>query len=211
MNLELYVITDESSGRTHTEIARGSCAGGADVIQLRDKHRPGRILCAVGKEIRAITRETDTLFIVNDRLDVALACGADGVHLGQDDLPVDVARRLAPRPFIIGVSVGSTTEAVTAERSGADYVAVSPVFETGTKKDAGPGLGLEAIRKIRESVSIPVIAIGGISCDNVHEVISAGADGVAVISAVVGKPDIEAAVRELKSRISAAKNTPGTR
>ncbi|MGA7628135.1 MAG: thiamine phosphate synthase, partial [Methanoregula sp.] len=141
MNLELYVITDEgiAKGRTHAEIARLACDGGADAIQLRDKYCSSENLCSIGREIRAITRRTGTVFIVNDRLDIALACGADGVHLGQDDLKVDLARQKAPRPFIIGVSVGNSGEAVAAERGGADYVAVSPVFATVSKIDAGPG------------------------------------------------------------------------
>ncbi|WP_292426759.1 thiamine phosphate synthase [Methanoregula sp.] len=207
MNLDLYVITDETiaAGRTHTEIARLAIAGGADAIQLRDKCCGTRELCRTGRQIREITRKTGTLFIVNDRLDVALACGADGVHLGQGDLRVDVVRQLAPRSFVIGVSVGNAGEAVNADKAGADYVTLSPVFSTTSKNDAGPGHGLAALREIRAEVSIPVIAIGGISRDNVGAVIGAGADGVAVISAVVGQSDIMAAARDLKDRITAAK------
>ncbi len=207
MDLDLYVITDETiaTGHTHVEIARLAIAGGADVIQLRDKCCGTRDLCRAGREIRELTRKTGTLFIVNDRLDVALACGADGVHLGRDDLRVDVARQIAPRSFVIGVSVRNPEEAVAAEEAGADYVVLSPIFSTTSKDDAGPGLGLAALREIREEVSIPVIAIGGISRDNVGAVIGAGADGVAVISAVVGQPDITTAARDLKSRITVAK------
>jgi thiamine-phosphate pyrophosphorylase len=207
MALDLYVVTDETlgRGRSHAEIAKLACAGGADAIQLRDKCCGTRDLCRTGREIREITRKTGTLFIVNDRLDVALACGADGVHLGQGDLRVDVARQIAPRSFVIGVSAGNTGEAVAAEKDGADYVALSPVFSTASKDNAGPGHGLSALRKIRAAVSIPVIAIGGISRDNVGAVIGAGADGVAVISAVVGQPDITAAARDLKDRITSAK------
>ncbi|MGA2105193.1 thiamine phosphate synthase [Methanoregula sp.] len=207
MNLDLYVITDEgiAKGRTHAEIARLSCEGGADAIQLRDKYSSTQTLCITGREIYVITRKTGTLFIVNDRLDVALACGADGVHLGQGDLRVDLARMQAPRPFIIGVSVGNSNEAVAAEKGGADYVAVSPVFSTDSKSDAGPGHGLAVLQKIKDVVSIPVIAIGGINGDNVEEVIACGADGVAVISAVVGQPDITAATRSFKERILTAK------
>ncbi len=207
MDLDLYVITDETiaAGHTHVEIARLAIAGGADVIQLRDKCCGTRDLCRTGRQIRELTRKTGTLFIVNDRLDVALACGADGVHLGRDDLRVDVARQIAPRSFVIGVSVRNPEEAVAAEEAGADYVVLSPIFSTTSKDDAGPGLGLAALREIREEVSIPVIAIGGISRDNVGAVIGAGADGVAVISAVVGQPDITTAARDLKSRITVAK------
>jgi thiamine-phosphate pyrophosphorylase len=207
MALDLYVVTDETLGRghSHAEIAKFACTGGADAIQLRDKWCSMRDLCRSGREIREITRTTGTLFIVNDRLDVALACGADGVHLGQGDLKVDVARQIAPRPFIIGISAGTVAEAVAAEEARADYVVLSPVFSTTSKDNAGPGQGLFVLREMKESVSIPVLAIGGISRGNVSSVIGAGADGVAVISAVVGQPDITAAARDLKCRITAAK------
>ena len=207
MALDLYVVTDETLGRgcSHAEIARLACAGGADAIQLRDKCCSMRDLCRAGRKIRVITRASGTLFIVNDRLDVALSCGADGVHLGQGDLRVDVARQIAPRPFIIGISAGTVAEAVAAEQAGADYVVLSPVFSTTSKDNAGPGQGLVVLREMKGAVSVPVLAIGGISRNNVSSVIGAGADGVAVISAVVGQPDITAAARDLKDRITAAK------
>jgi len=207
MKYDLYVITDEAiaGGLTHAEIARRAIAGGADVIQLRDKVCGCRELCRIGRALRTITMKTGTVFIVNDRLDVALACGADGVHLGQDDIRVGVARQIAPPGFIIGVSVGTVDEAVRAEQEGADYITLSPVFSTTSKNDAGPGRGLDVLREIRRSVSVPVIAIGGINLDNVREVIATGADGVAVISVVVGSRNIIAASRELKKRISESK------
>jgi len=207
MMYELCVITDEAiaGGLSHAEIAQRAIAGGADVIQLRDKTCGCLELCRVGRALRVITKKTGTLFIVNDRLDVALACGADGVHLGQDDIHAGSACQIAPPGFIIGVSVGSVDEAVRAEQEGADYIAVSPVFSTASKTDAGSGLGLGLLREIRLHVSLPVIAIGGINRDNVFDVISAGADGVAVISAVVGSPDIMKAARELKERVSDSK------
>lgn len=209
MKYDLYIITDEAiaGGLTHAEIAERAIAGGADVIQLRDKVCGSRKLCQIGRTLRTITMKTGTLFMVNDRLDVALACGADGVHLGQDDIRVGVARQIAPPGFIIGVSVGTVDEAIRAEQEGADYLAVSPVFSTASKNDAGPGRGLIVLREIRRSVSVPVIAIGGITMDNVHEVITAGADGVAVISSVVGSKNITAAAQELKKRISESKAT----
>jgi len=204
MKFYLYVITDEAiaGGLSHAEIARRAIAGGADVIQLRDKTCGCRELCQVGRDICTMTKKTNTLFIVNDRLDVALACDADGVHLGQDDIRPGVARQIAPPGFIIGVSVGTVEQAVKAEHEGADYIAVSPVFSTASKYDAGPGRGLDRLKEIRRNVSVPVIAIGGINRDNVPDVIDAGADGVAVISAVVGSPDITKAARELKLLIS---------
>lgn len=207
MKLDLYVITDEglAGGLTHSEIARRAVLGGADVIQFRDKTLPSREMVRVGREIREITRSAGALFIVNDRLDIALACHADGVHLGQDDMGCGTARQLSPTGFIIGVSVGSVDEALDAEEQGADYVAVSPVFSTGSKANAGPGHGLATVREIRATVSIPVIAIGGIGPANAADVIGAGADGIAVISAVVSQPDITAAARRLSAIIAMAK------
>jgi thiamine-phosphate pyrophosphorylase len=207
MNYDLYVITDENVGlkRTHAEIAQRAIAGGADVIQLRDKSCSSRELIRIGRVIRVITRRSATLFIVNDRLDVALACRADGVHLGQGDMRTDVARQIAPPGFIIGISVSTVDEAVRAEREGADYVTLSPTFSTFSKPDAGPGHGLGMLREIRRNVSVPVIAIGGINRENICEVIAAGAAGVAVISAVVGAADITAAARDLKNLIRQCK------
>jgi thiamine-phosphate pyrophosphorylase len=211
MKFDLYIITDEmiGQGKTHAEIAVLAIAGGADAIQLRDKFCSSRELIRIGRVIRGITRRSSVLFIINDRLDVALACGADGVHLGQEDMRTDVARQITPSGFIIGVSVRTVDDALRAERDGADYVALSPVFSTGTKPDAGPGHGLEMLREIRRNVSVPVIAIGGISRENIRDVIAAGADGVAVISAVVGAADIAAAARELKSVLTRSKGSGG--
>ncbi|KUL05434.1 MAG: Thiamine-phosphate synthase [Methanoculleus marisnigri] len=207
MAYDLYVITDEGLGRglSHAELARRAVAGGADVVQLRDKRLSGRDLLAAASAIREVTYDAGALFIVNDRLDVALAADADGIHLGESDLPIEHARRIAPPGFIIGASVGSVTAAVRAGIEGADYVALSPTFSTASKDDAGEGHGLAMLSAVRAAVSLPLVAIGGITPDNVGDVIAAGADGVAVISAVVGQDDVTAAARDLRSRIAAAK------
>ncbi|MCK9278391.1 MAG: thiamine phosphate synthase [Methanoculleus sp.] len=207
MAYDLYVITDEQIGHglSHTEIARRAVAGGADTIQLRDKRLSGRDLLIVASAIRKVTRDAGALFIVNDRLDVAIAAGADGVHLGESDLPIEHARRIAPPGFIIGASVGSVATAVRAGAAGADYVALSPTFSTASKDDAGPGRGLAVLSAIRSAVSLPLVAIGGITPENAVDVIAAGADGVCVISAVVGQDDITAAARDMRGRIAAAK------
>jgi thiamine-phosphate pyrophosphorylase len=207
MRYDLYVIIDEGigGGRTHAEIAALAVTGGADVIQLRDKVRRPDELTRIGREIRTITSRGGAGFIVNDRLDIALACNADGVHLGQGDLDPRVARELAPEGFVIGVSVGTVAEACRAEADGADYIALSPTFETGSKGDAGPGRGCGMLREIARTVSIPVIAIGGISPENIPRVLRAGAAGVAVISAVVARPDIALAARELAGIIARGK------
>jgi thiamine-phosphate pyrophosphorylase len=213
LRLHLYVVTDDelSKGLGHLETARRALAGGADVIQLRDKRLPARELYEMAVNLAAIAHQRGALLVINDRLDIALASGADGVHLGQDDLPVREARRLAPPGFIIGASVGSVEEALRAESEGADYLALSPVFSTRSKDDAGPGHGLQMLARIQEAATVPVIAIGGIDRDNAARVIEAGADGVAVISAVVGQPDVEAATRELKARVLEALRLAGRR
>jgi len=205
--MELYIVTDRkaSRGRDHMSMVRAALDGGADVIQLRDKDLSGRDLYALAREMASLVHASRARFIVNDRLDIALAAGADGVHLGQYDLPVAAARSLSPPSFIIGVSVGSVEEALAAERDGANYIALSPVFSTPTKDDAGPGHGLEVLREIKAAVKLPVIAIGGVNAGNVTEVVGAGADGVAVISAVLGADDVEAAARSMRELVIRAK------
>lgn len=207
MEYGLYVITDErlSKGLTHVEIARRAIAGGADVIQLRDKTCDCAYFRSCADDIRHIANEADVPFIVNDRLDVALQSHADGVHLGQGDIPLKFARRMAPKNFIIGISAGTLREALDAERDGADYIGLGPVFPTASKDDAGEACGLGLLREVKSRVSVPVVAIGGIGPRNATDVIAAGADGLAVISAVVSQEDVTAAARRLKDIISAAK------
>jgi thiamine-phosphate pyrophosphorylase len=203
MRYGLYVITDETvaHGLSHVEIARKVAEGGADVIQLRDKARTGKDLLSIAVQIRQISRSSGAMFVINDRLDLALACDADGVHLGQEDLPVTFARKVSPPGFIIGTSVRTVQEAMIAETEGADYLALSPIFDTATKSDAGPGKGLDRLKEIKSAVSIPVIAVGGIGRGNVRQVMDAGADGVAVISAIVGQKDIARATSEMRSLV----------
>lgn len=204
---DLYVITDEglSHGLTHAEIARRAIAGGADVIQLREKRHSGEELLRQAHEIRAMTKEAGVLFIVNDRLDLALSCRADGVHLGQEDIPASLARSLSPPGFIIGVSAGTLEEAVKAGKDGADYIGLGPICQTDSKNDAGPVCGFDRIAEVKKHVAIPIIVIGGIGPTNAKQAIAAGADGLAVISAVVSQDDITAAAKRLKTLIDEAK------
>ena len=199
----LYVVTDAnlSNGLSHSQIAELSCKGGADVIQLRDKEIDDAEFLRYAREIKRICDRYGAMFIVNDRFDLALQCEADGAHLGQSDYPIAEARKRAPEGFILGCSVGSPEEAIKAEKDGADYVALSPVFDTKSKSDADPGHGLETLREIKKAVSIPVLAIGGINKENAASVVEAGAEGLAVISAVVSQPDVERAARELREII----------
>jgi len=196
----LYVITDEAlSGHSHREVARAAIAGGAEVIQLRDKTATSRKLFRTGWELARLSRQTGVPFLVNDRVDIALATDADGVHLGQEDLPVPVARELLGAEKIIGCSAATPEEAVEAEQAGADYLGVGPIFEArSTKPDAGAPVGLDLLTEIRHRVRLPLIAIGGITRRNARAVIQAGADGVAVISDIVAAPDIRRAAVEMQ-------------
>ncbi|HOL55404.1 MAG TPA: thiamine phosphate synthase [bacterium] len=202
MDLKLYVITDEKVGlsRSHSFLAEEALKGGATAIQLRDKEKGGRELYRIGVKIRELTRRYKALFIVNDRLDIAMAVGADGVHLGTEDLPVSVARRIAGKNFIIGASVSSPEEALLAEKEGADYISAQSIFRTSSKENVKI-IGLEGLRSIVNASSLPVIAIGGINKDNVKDVIRNGAKGIAVISAVVSKEDVKKAVEELRESL----------
>jgi thiamine-phosphate pyrophosphorylase len=195
----IYVVTDRElcPGRSHLDIAMAAVEAGACCVQLRDKSLGGRNLVELAKSIRCAVMGTKVKFIVNDRLDVALAVGADGVHLGQDDIPVSSARAVMGQTAIVGVSVGSVEEAVQGENDGASYVAVGPIFATATKSDAGNPVGLETITAVKNAVSVPVVAIGGIGVDNIASVAKAGADAAAVVSAVVCAPDMVEAVRAL--------------
>lgn len=209
MSYDLYVITDEglSRGLSHAEIARRAIAGGTDVIQLRDKSMSGKDFMRCAQELRTFTKNTGVLFIVNDRLDIALLSEADGVHLGQDDIPAKLARAIAPPGFIIGVSAGTLEEAVQAEKDGADYIGLGPICQTSSKNDAGPVCGFDLITKVKRQVSIPVVVIGGMGPTNAEQAIEAGADGIAVISAVVSQEDVAKAASRLKLLISKVKTS----
>jgi thiamin-phosphate kinase len=205
LDYSLYVIvgSDTARGRPLADIVRAVVRGGATVIQLREKEGPAgpplltRDLIAVAQELRALTRQLGVPFIIDDRVDVALAVDADGVHVGQDDMPAALARRLIGPGKVLGVSAGTAEEAMRAERDGADYLGVGSVFATVTKPDAGAPIGVEGLSKIVRAVKIPVVGIGGITAENAAAVIRAGAAGVAVISAVVGADNVESATRQL--------------
>jgi len=197
----LYVITDEkaSRGRSHLQVAEAAILGGADVLQLRDKEAPSGRLYRVAMQLRKLTRDANIPFIVNDRLDIALAADADGVHVGKADLPASVVREILGPGRILGVSVDTVEEAILAEKDGADYLGVGPVFEArGTKPDAGEPLGVDRIASIRRHSRLPIVAIGGIDAGNAGKVRDAGADAAAVISAIGAADDIARAARRLK-------------
>lgn len=194
----LYVITDIAflKGRGLTDVATQVIRGGTKMIQLRDKEHRIRALIEAAMELRKICSEHDVLFIVNDSLEAALASDADGLHVGQEDLPAAVARRLLPVDKILGCSARTLTEAKKAQSEGADYLGTGPVFPT-TTKDAAGAIGIEIIRKIKKAVDLPLVAIGGINQSNLKAVMQAGADAAAVISAVMDADDTEKATRQL--------------
>lgn len=209
INWELYVITESSvsRGRSTVEVVEQAVAGGASAIQLREKELSVSELLEVGRIVREITREAGVPFIINDRVDIALALDADGVHLGARDFPVGEARRLLGNGKIIGATAHNIEEVRKIVGEGVDYIGFGPIFGTTTKKDALPPRGLDMLKRVRSETHLPLVAIGGINHANARSVIVAGADAVAVISAVVSAPDIKEATRQLVREIRAARET----
>jgi len=183
----IYPLTDvQLSGLSHAEQVELLSLGGATLIQLREKHKPAREFYDQAK----IALRPGVQLIINDRVDVALAVGAHGVHLGQDDMPPEAARKLLGPDAIIGYSTHNIEQAIAATKLPIDYLAIGPIFTTSTKSDTAPVLGLEGLRRVRQTIGdLPLVAIGGITQANAPDVIQAGADSVAVISALLARPD----------------------
>ena len=198
-DLGVYLVTGQelSAGRSTLEVVTKAVDGGVNAVQLREKGMSTRDLVALGKEVRRITKKYGVILIINDRVDVAMAVEADGVHLGQDDFPIEDARRLLGEDAIIGLSVDTAEEAVAAEKLGADYVGLGPIFKTSTKVDTGPVVGPEGIAEVKERINIPVVAIGGINKYNAADVLKAGAHSIAVVTAITKAEDITKEAREL--------------
>ena len=204
----LYVILDPAflNGVTEVEAAEAIARGGARVIQWRDKTRDKGEQLPVVREVNRVCADAGVVSIINDHVDLAMASGADGVHLGQKDLPLEEARRLMPGDAVIGVSNATVEEALSAQAKGASYIAVGAIYPTSSKAVTRPA-GLPTLRAVAEAATVPVVAIGGINAGNVGPVVEAGADSVCVISAVLSAPDIEAATRELVTAISSSGST----
>ncbi len=207
IDYSLYLVTDRalSGGRPTLEVVRAAVDGGVGCVQLREKACSTREFIAEAAAILDFLNSRGIPLIVNDRLDVAMAVGAHGVHLGQTDMPLAMARSIVGRRMLIGVSAESASDAVAAARGGADYVSASPIFATPTKTDTAPALGLEGLRAIRRAVGVPLVAIGGLHRGNVGEAIRCGADGVAVVSAIAAAADPAAAARDLLLEIRKAR------
>lgn len=199
----VYIVTDRRAAgeRSLLDVVRAAIQGGATAVQLREKTATTREMIALGQALLEITRPAGVPLIVNDRLDVALALDAEGGHVGQDDMSVALARQILGPGRILGVSAETVALAQQAERDGADYLGVGDVFGTPSKPDAGPAIGVARLAEIVHAVTIPVVAIGGITLERVPAVVDTGAVGVAVISAVVGAPDPAAAARQLRERM----------
>ncbi len=195
----LHVLTDTvlQSRFSHLELARMAIKGGADTIQFRQKVGATRKMIEIVRQLKQLCLDSGVTLIVNDRPDVAIAAEADGVHLGQDDFPIPLARKLLGESRIIGGSAASLEEAQKCLTEGADYIGFGPVYPTASKEDADPVTGIKLLKQTVEAIPLPIIAIGGISADNAPEVIRAGAQGIAVISAVCCQEDPEQATRAL--------------
>lgn len=207
VDFDLYLVTDRlgTLDRPLLEVLEACLGAGVRAVQLREKDLPARDLYRLALEFRGLTRRHGARLLVNDRIDVALAVEADGVHLASHSLPVAEARRLVGRDRLLGVSTHAPPEAATAQAEGADFVLLGPIFETPSKRPFGPPLGLEALRAARPGVSIPLFAIGGITAANAPEVMAQGADGVAVISALLAAPDPGAAAKALLAALGGSR------
>jgi len=198
----LYFLTDRGlSKQGIVEDVKQVLEAGCRIVQYREKEKSTREMVQEAGEIAGLCKGTGGLFLVNDRIDVAMAVDADGVHLGQDDMPLEVARKILGSEKVIGITAHNLEEALQAEQNGADYVCVSPIFHTDTKKDAGEPAGIDLVRKVKQKVKVPVAAIGGINKENVKQVVDAGADSVAVISAIVCSENVEAAAKAIIEEI----------
>ena len=204
----LYLVTDSDrcGGRSLLDLLRAAVDGGVTCVQVREKTASTRAYIERLSAVQPLLRERGVPLFVNDRIDVALAVEADGIHLGQTDMPLAMAKRIVGDRLLIGISCESVQDAVKAERDGADYVSVSPVFSTPTKTDTAPPLGLDGVRAIRATVRLPVVAIGGLNPGNASAVVGAGADGICVVSAILGAPDPCQAAALLRRLVEAARH-----
>jgi len=199
----LHVLTDTvlQTSFSHLELARMAIKGGADTIQFRQKVGATREMIEIVQQLKKLCKDSGVTLIVNDRLDVAIAAKADGVHLGQNDFPIPLARKLLGESRIIGGSAATLEEAQKCLAEGADYIGFGPVYPTASKEDADPVTGIKLLKQAVEIISLPIIAIGGISVENTPEVVRAGAKGIAVISAVCCQKNPEQATRALRQAL----------
>lgn len=199
IDYSLYLVTDRSlsRGRSTLDIVKAGVSGGVTCVQLREKNCSTLEFIKEALSVKKFLKTSNIPLIINDRVDVAQAIGADGIHLGQTDMPLTMAKDILKGSMIIGISVESLEDAILAEKDGADYIGISPIFATPTKTDTAPPIGLEGLKEISRVVSLPKVAIGGLNRKNTGEVIINGASGIAVVSAIVSADDPRKAAEEL--------------
>lgn len=198
-SLHVYVITADvpELGRTHEDVVKAALLGGADILQFRDKTLPDDEFETIARRLLSLCRAKNVPLIINDRVEIAVKIGADGVHVGHEDMPIGEFRKCIPPSMIIGVSARNYEEAIELTETNPDYLGVGPIFPTGSKDDASPPIGTEELRRICQAVSVPIVAIGGITRHNLPQIIQAGAAGAAVISAITHAPDMQRATEDL--------------
>lgn len=203
----VYLVTDRGLclGRPLEDVVREAVSGGVTVVQLREKHSDTREFVELARSLKKELERHDVPLLINDRIDVALACGADGVHVGQSDMPYPEARRLMGPKAIIGLSVETMEHVREAEAWDVDYLGVSPIFTTSTKTDTGKPWGLDGLRRLRAATRHRLVGIGALNADNAVDVVRAGADGIAVVSAICSSPSPADAAAELLRKVSAAR------
>jgi thiamine-phosphate pyrophosphorylase len=203
----LYLVTDRglAGPRELFDIVEAAVVGGVTVVQLREKHCTTREYVDLARALRDRLAPYSVPLVINDRLDVVLAAEADGLHVGQQDLSCRDARRILGPDRLLGVSIHSPSEAMAAVEEGADYLAVCPIYDTATKADAAPPLGLEGLAQVRDAVQLPLVAIGGLNGQNSAAVIGAGADGIAVVSAIVAASDPQLAADQLRAAVASGR------
>ncbi|HGG0417114.1 thiamine phosphate synthase [Clostridium botulinum] len=199
LNYELYLITDRRflKGRELKKVVEDAILGGVTIVQVREKDVSTREFYNVAKEVKEVTDHYKVPIIINDRLDIAQAINAHGIHLGQKDMQLNIARRILGKDKIIGISVGNIKEALEAENNGADYLGIGTIFPTGSKKDVDAIIGIDGLSKIKNNISIPSVAIGGINKTNFKDVLNTGIEGISVISAILDEDDINIAANNL--------------
>lgn len=208
-DLSIYLVTDPrlTARRGLMATVAQAVAGGVTLVQLRDPDAKGRTLVETARALGTLLRPLGIPLIINDRVDVALAADADGVHLGQDDIDPAAARAQLGPERILGLSVGTPGELAASDLSSVDYVGVGPIRATGTKADAGGAIGLDGLREMRRRIALPLVAIGGLTATEARAVIQAGADGLAVVSTLCSAPDVTAAARHLAEEVRAARSS----
>ncbi|MCR1934683.1 thiamine phosphate synthase [Clostridium tepidum] len=199
IDYKLYLITDRRflKGRRLKKVVEDAILGGVSIVQVREKDVSTREFFKVAKEVKEVTDYYKIPIIINDRLDIAQAINADGVHLGQKDMFLNIARKILGKDKIIGISVGNVKEALEAENNGADYLGIGTIFPTGSKKDVDAIIGLDGLSQIKNSISIPSVAIGGINKTNFKNVLKTGVEGISVISAILDEDNIKLAANNL--------------